>query len=122
MGKSKNKSKIGKTIDDGFIHENQAAADFLNSFYTNAGPLLAEQFVDDWNTAESKINANTKFSFKAITEVQVAKIVRDIKVFKSCAIINMSSRLLKDAFNVLLPELTYLFNRCIELGDLPQSW
>ena len=34
----------------------------------------------------------------------------------------MSSRLLKDAFSVLIAKLTYLFNRCIDLGDIPQSW
>ena len=123
LGKSRNKSKIGKLIDEeGKEYENQSAADFLNDFYTNAGPLLAEQFSDNWRSQESDINVEVKFSFSPISEFQVKKIIQDIKIFKSCAIDNMSSRLLKDAFMVLIPEITYLFNRCIELGDIPQSW
>ena len=123
LGKSKSKSKIGKIIDDnGVEYEDQSAADFLNTFYTNAGPRLAEQFNNDWNADRCDIKTDSTFSFCRITEHQVKKIVRDIKIFKSCAIDNMSSRVLKDAFLILVPEITYLFNLCIELGDIPSSW
>ena len=122
LRKSKNESKIGKIIDEeGNEYENQSAADYLNLFYTNASPLLAEQFNDDWNAEKSKTDVNTKFSFSAMSESLVFRIVKDITLFESCAITDMSSRLLKDAFSVLIPELTYLFNHCFELGDIPQS-
>ena len=101
----KNRSKIGKLIDDdGEEYENRSAADFLNSFYTNTGPLLADQFSDDWRSDKSDINVDVKFSYSPISEIQVMKIVKDIKIFKSCAIDNMSSRLLKDDFMVLITE------------------
>ena len=123
LGKSKNKSKIGKIIDEnGEIYEDQRASDFLNIFYTEAGPRLAEKFQDSWNADKSGIKVDSKFSFSRISEYQVLRIVKDIKIFKSCAVDNLSARLLKDAFVVMIPELTYLFNLCIELGDLPQSW
>ena len=123
LGKSKNKSKMGKIVDEnGSEYENQEAADFLNESYTNAGPLLAEKFSNNWSEDKSGRKVKSNFSFSRISEYQVSKIVKDIKIFKSCAIDNLSLRLLKDAFSVLVPEITYLFNRCIELGDIPSSW
>ena len=123
LGKSKCNSKIWKIIDDnGNEYENQSVSDFLNMFYTNAGPNLAEKLSDSWKAENSGIQTNSRFIFNRISEFQVSKIVKDIKVFKSCAIDNLSSRLLKDAFAELTSELTHLFNLCIELGDLPQSW
>ena len=48
--------------------------------------------------------------------------VKDIKISKSCALNGLSTRLVKDAFEVIIPELTYLFNKCVDLGDFPESW
>ena len=48
--------------------------------------------------------------------------VSDIKVSKSSAIENLSSKLLKDAFSILSVELTYLYNICIETCIFPNSW
>ena len=72
--------------------------------------LLAKQFEDNWSTDKSDINVDAKFSFTRISEYQVMRIAKDIRIFKSCTIDNMSSRLLKDAFTVLITEITYLFN------------
>ena len=44
------------------------------------------------------------------------------QISKSCALPGFSTRLVKDAFEVIIPELTYLCNKCQELGDLLESW
>ena len=49
--------------------------------------------------------------------------IKDIKISKSCVIEGLSTRLiLRDAFEVIIPEISLLFNLCLEIGNLPQSW
>ena len=123
LGKSKNRQSIGKIVDDeGKEYENQDAADFLNTYYTTAGPRLAEKFRNNWECDRSGIHVDTEFEFKRISERDVSKIVKEITISKSCSLPGLSTRLVKDAFEVIVPELTYLFNKCINLGDIPESW
>lgn len=50
------------------------------------------------------------------------KLVKKIKIYKSSAIDNISSRLLKDAFEVLIPQITYLFNKTVNTSTFSQKW
>ena len=123
LGKSKNMNKLGKMMDEfGNEYENQGAVDFFNHYYTNAGPRLAEHFQDIWDAESSDINVESTFDICNITEPRVRRLIKDIKLSKSCSIEGISARLLRDAFEVLVPELTYLFNTCLEIGDIPRSW
>ena len=89
-----------------------------NDFYTDADPNVAQSFDNNWNADQSNIFTSLKFDFRPITEFQVCKIVKNIKLDKSCAIEDISTRLLvKGAFEILTPELTYIYNKCIEKGD-----
>ena len=120
LGKSKHRQTLSKIMDkEGNIFENQEAADFLDEYYTTAG--LAKRFSNTWNLESSDISVDTKFSFSPLSEFEVRKFVRDMKLSKSCALIGLSTRLVKDSFEVIIPELTYLLNKCINLGDFPES-
>ena len=107
--------------EEGNFFENQEAADFLNEFSAKAGPRLAEKFSNTWNLESSDTSVDTKFSFSPLSVFEVRKIVRDIKLSKSCALIGISTRLVKDSFKLIIPELTYLLNKCINIGDFPES-
>ena len=48
--------------------------------------------------------------------------MKDIKIIKSSAIEGLSSRLLKDAFEVIIPELTHLYNCSLQQGMFPYLW
>ena len=53
---------------------------------------------------------------------QVLKLCREIKVTKSSGLCNVASRICKDAFVVIVPQLVYLFNLSLATGIFPDSW
>ena len=101
---------------------NIEAAEYMNEYYTDAGPKLAEKMRQPWVPSDGLKNITTSFGFEFLTENQVKKLVSEIKILKSSAIDNLSSRLLKDAFSVLTFELTYLYDSCIETCIFPRAW
>ena len=50
------------------------------------------------------------------------RLIKEIKITKSAAVEGLSTRLLKDAFEVLSFELTYLYNSCLQSGIFPERW
>ena len=62
------------------------------------------------------------FHFEEISEYEILKLVKEIKISKSSAYRELSSRLFKDAFLILTKELAYLFNICIKSGVFPNEW
>ena len=48
--------------------------------------------------------------------------MKDITTTKSSAYKELSSRLFKDAFMILIKELTYLYNLCFQTGIFPTEW
>ena len=124
IGKNTKKGKgCSKIADDnGQIYENIDAAIFLNKYYVNVGPTLAKDHKIDWDKAICKIDATTHFSFTWINEQEVRNLVKDINITKSSAREDLSSRLLKDSFEVLIMELTYLYNISLQNGIFPDTW
>ena len=124
IGKNTKKGKgCSKIADDnGQIYENIDAAEFLNKYYVNVGPTLAKDHKIDWDKAKCKIDATTHFSFTWINEQEVRNLVKDINITKSSAVEDLSSRLLKDSFEVLIMELTYLYNISLQNGIFPDTW
>ena len=73
-----------------------------------------------WEPTECLTKITTEFGFEFITEDIVRRMISEIKTSKSSAIDNLSSKILKDSFSVLIIELTYLYNKCIEMGIFPR--
>ena len=86
------------------------------------GPSLASKHSRVWKKEKCKIDANSTFNFKCVTEREIKKLVNEICITKSSAIDDLSSRIIKDAFQVLSFELTYLFNSCLHHGIFPKAW
>ena len=123
LGKNKKNRKCTKIIDEmGKTHENLEAAAFLNDFYVNVGPSLAKKHDQKWVKENCKINVTASFNFSWVTEFEVKRLVKEICITKSSAIDNINTKLLKDAFEVLTFELTYLYNCCLQTGTFPNSW
>ena len=123
FGRNKTKKGLSNIISDsGDTLEGEAAANYMNEFYTTAGPKLATKFNDDWSEDSSKIRCDTVFSFEFISEETVSKLCKNIKISKSSAMGLLSTRILKDRFEVCIVELTHIFNMCIESGSFPKSW
>ena len=124
-GLGRNKSKKGLreiSNDQGEILKGQDAANYMNTYYTNAGPDLASVFANTWNQTDCTIKSTNIFSFKYIPEETVIKLIKNIKITKSSAMGSLSSRLVKDAFQVCSYKLTDIFNHCLTTGVFPMSW
>ena len=122
-GKIGLKRKASMNNGDASLEENvrdEDTAGFINSFFSNIGPNLAKNFNEQWefygeNIRDSCPNLVTDYG-------QVRLLCKDIKICKSSGIDGVSSRVFKDAFRVLIPQLVFLFNLSFELGSFPDSW
>ena len=123
LGKNKTGRKCTKLIDEtGVSYENLEAATFLNNYYVNIGPNLAKNHNVEWEKSKCKINVETSFNFSWVSEWEVKRLIKEICITKSSAIENLSTRLLKDAFEILGFDLTYLYNACLQNGIFPEVW
>ena len=57
-----------------------------------------------------------------VTEEEVRKCVDDINIYKASSVPNISSRILKDAFVVIIPQLTHMYNCFFMKNIFPCKW
>ena len=57
-----------------------------------------------------------------VNEDIVLQIVKNIDIHKSSAVKNINSIVLKDAFVVLIPELSYMYNMFFTTNTFPDLW
>ena len=57
-----------------------------------------------------------------LREVDVYKVVKDINISKSSGLDNISSFIIKEAFKILSPEVTYMYNLSVETSIFPSAW
>ena len=123
LGKPRPTSENINLLDEnGNEIEGKAAVDFMNEYYANAGPNLLKSFNARWVPNNNMFKEYEGFNFEEISEYEVLKLVKDIKISKSSAYAELGSRLFKDAFLVLTKEITYLFNICLTTGVFPIDW
>ena len=118
MNFSKVKDENGNTL------EGAEACTYMSNYYALNGVTLANKFNTNWTDQgfPTMLCDRNKFCFQFISMDIVRKLVKEIEISKSSGIENLNSRLIKDAFTVLIPELTHLFNDSIETGIFPLSW
>ena len=95
-------------------------ADYLNTFFAEIGRDLlginrADWFYEGPNSENYIEDCSTTF-------LQVQNIVKDINTNKSSGLDGVSSRVLKDAFLVLIPQVVYMFNLSLTTGIFPRDW
>ena len=124
LGKNKGSNKgCTKIIDeDGEVYENLDASEYLNSYYVNVRPNLARENNMTWDVNKCNIQIEDIFQFDWVTEKEVLSLVKYICITKSAAVEGLSTRILKDAFLVMIFELTYLYNACLQHGVFPEIW
>ena len=74
-----------------------------------------------YKSLEVDINVDL-FELQEIQMDQLMLLVRQIKVFKSSGIDNISSRVLKDALTILNNQLLFLINMSLRTNDFPYDW
>ena len=123
-GKNKGNSRISLTTKLGNGQERDVEGpqvpEFINSFFCGIGPKLAEQHNEPWHFYGEAVNAecpqlSTDFE-------QILKLCKDIKTTKSSDIEDVSAKVFKDAFMVIIPQLMFMFNLSFSKGFFPDAW
>ena len=122
--KNKGNSKISlnsKAVNGEEIGvEDAQVANFINDFFCEIGPNLARKYNKPWKfygevTEETCPQMSTDFE-------QVLNLCKEIKATKSSGYKDISTKVFKDAFVVLIPQLVYVFNQSFQSGVFPDSW
>ena len=109
-----------KDSEDGSYIESHNTTDYINRFFTNIGPKLAEKHNERWQYFGENVQEDITAFHTNIDEVK--KLCREINTMKSSGIDELSLRLCKDAFLVLGHQLVHPFNRSLISGCFPDKW
>ena len=94
----------------------------FNKFFATIGIKLAEKFTTRNTLTTNGVNQASIFAFKAISCESVIKMINELKPNKAVGLDKVSSRLLKDAADIVAPSLTSLFDISINIGCFPSTW
>lgn len=107
----------GEPLNDSEIPE------VFNSHLGGVGKRLSEKFKNsDPLSRETSSDESCVFQFGDVLTHEVLTLVKGIKTYKSSAVSELSSRILKDSFLCLIPQLTFLFNCSLSTGNFPLMW
>ena len=101
--------------------DNNATPEYINDFFTNIGPTLAQNFNGNWTDNLPHIDHCSLNEF-IFVEKDIIEVVKEIDSNKSASIDNISTRVLKDAFEYLTKQLTHMFNCSLKMCSFPNSW
>ena len=88
----------------------------MNNFFTSIGPNLARNMRDQWLYAGNEIDNNVT------NNVEVLNFLKGIDITKSSAVPQLSSKILKPAFILLIDKLTFIYNLCFKNSIFPNAW
>ena len=99
---------------------NEKKADFINEYFVNIGPKLAQRYNAEWNFNGDKAEVYLDDIQTNLDEV--IKLCREININKSSCIEYLSSEILRDAFMAIPEIIMELFNLSFELSEVPHEW
>ena len=100
------------------------SCEYMNNHFANVGKRLHSQFSNSLlqNNYVDEYNIECDNSEIMFNVDDIVKVVKDIDVHKGSGIDYMPSFILKDVFEVITSQLTYLFNQSMSKGIFPDSW
>ena len=119
-GKTDPRKYIIKNNLDEPIYDTIKAANFMNKYFVNVGPKLAQVFQSQWNF--TGIETPYTLNDFNVTEEETLQFCKHININKSSAIDHLSSTILKLAFVTLVSQFTYIINLSFEKSCIPSSW
>ena len=114
--KNKNSSDI-HLIDQDSSEPITNTSEYINGYFANIGPNLAHNLNRPWEYLPSALPS--KFQLKQVYDEDVINIVKMIDEAKASTVENMLSKILKDTFACITPQITYLFNLSITSNKVP---
>ena len=124
MGRSSRTTEISNIIvDDSCCTDPNDISNALNAHFTKIGPTLANRIPETGNSFEDFIN--TSISSFSLTETNVGvvhRLIKSLALNKATGFDGISSRLLREAADIVVPSLTNIINFSIRSGVFPDKW
>ena len=118
--KSQSTELVLKDTTSGQTIPKNQTADYINNFFANVGSNLAKNCKLPW--IPSSQPHQPTHNIDMTTSHLVHKLVKEIDCSKSSGIDNISSKVLKDAFECTVEQLTFIFNLSILHSCFPMKW
>ena len=109
---------IDKISEEPVEHEKRA--DLINSYFSTIGNKLAEKFSLPWIYEGLETDKQMENIMTSTEEVE--RICKNIVIYKASSVPYLSSRVLKDGFLAIIPQLTHMFNISLGKGIFPEKW
>ncbi len=100
--------------------------EIFNEYFTNIGTKLSQTIehnndcnFQDYITKRASVN---KFSFEAVDELMVYRLITKLPVSKSVGLDKISTNVLQIAAPAVAQPLTNIFNKSIALSQFPSEW
>ena len=124
IGKTSKTTKIISVKTNDVILTNKLdISETFNNYFSNIGKELSSQIPHSNKGFEEYIEPkNVVFEFKPLSTNDVTTALNKLKVSKSSGPDKMSTKILKDANEVCVPYLTYIFNCSLNSGIFPDEW
>lgn len=103
------------------------ATNVVNSFFANVGKTLAEKIYKDPNddsctgSLSSTYLSTDSFTLLNTDEEEVNRLIMELKNECSAGWDKIPNRILKEHRYTLVPPLTYIFNKCLDVGIFPTA-
>ena len=105
--------------EDSVIHDNNMKANIFNEYFSKMSELQG----NDDDIPECDIpRCEAEINNIVTTETEVKKRLNALKVGSATGYDGVSNLALKKTCEAITPYLTYLFNRCLEEGKMPNCW
>ena len=119
--------------NEGAYLDKEEVAHFINDYFINVGNVqlteeesspMADSSAGQGNELTNQAGGTELdlFSLSRIREREVYKIVREINVSKSSGLEGISSFIIKEAFQILVREITFMMNLSVNTSIFPSAW
>ena len=115
--------------DKGTKVAKENVAQFINDYFINIGNFKLPDPGPGPSDSVSSINTEAEMEgipslpvMNAVNKEEVLKIVKEINVSKSSGLEDIGSFVVKEAFTVLIAEVTYMYNLSISSAHFPDAW
>ena len=95
-------------------------ANYINEFFTNIGPKLAQQYNKPWNY--NGLETDIILGDIQTDIIEIIKLCKDININKSSSINHLSSEIIRDAFLAVPLKVVELFNLSFNICEIPDEW
>lgn len=120
--KSKTTKITELIVNEASITDPAAVSDALNTYFSDIGPLLANQLHEGNVTPDSYIApCATKFELRRISSHEMYMILLKSKTSKATGHDLIPPKLVKDSADIVAESLTNIFNRSCETGIFPDD-